>query len=233
MADQKNKRRGGFYWLNDKPYVSVTQVIKVINKPALQYWFGKQVYYAVVAEPEISERDALVAPYKTSKKAMARGTEVHEFVEFYKAGAELPERFQDGADLAEYKNAFVDFLSTHDLTLVTTEKTVVNHDERYAGTLDIIAVVNGVKMLIDVKTNKDGSVYDEVGLQLSAYKHALGEDLPTYALALGGDGSYTFKKMNDVYDYFLAAKSLWEWQNKSKCESVGYFEKGLFDESND
>ena len=45
-GNNKNLRRGGFYWIDNKPYVSVTKVLEVLDKPALRYWFGKEVYYA-------------------------------------------------------------------------------------------------------------------------------------------------------------------------------------------
>ena len=84
--NKKDMRRGGFYWKSDpkKPYVSVTTTLSVIDKPALRYWFGKEVYYAMVQDPTLGEQEALSAPYKKSDTAKSRGTTVHSIVEAYK-----------------------------------------------------------------------------------------------------------------------------------------------------
>ena len=39
----KNDRRGGIYFLDGKPYVSVTKVLEIIDKPALKYWHGEEI----------------------------------------------------------------------------------------------------------------------------------------------------------------------------------------------
>lgn len=223
MTNKTNKRRAGFYWLEETPYVSVTQVLKVIDKPALRWWFGREVFYALAKEPTLSEKEALAAPYKKSKTAMKRGTTVHEMVEQWKKGAKLPKEFE-GTELAGYGNAFIAFLEDHpSFEPLENERTVVNKKERYAGTLDLLAKVGGKRMIIDIKTNKDANIYDEVALQLSAYREALGEDLPMYALSLGSNGQYAFKMQEDCYKEFLAAKTLWEWVNSKKLESVEFY----------
>ena len=212
--------------MNDVPYVSVTQVIKVLDKPAIRYWFGQQVYYAMVVDPSLSEKEALASPYRKSKKAMKRGTTVHEMVENYKKGAKLPEKFEGEKELVGYGNAFLSFLKDHpNFKALEHERTVVNEGERYAGTLDIIGMVGDRKAIIDIKTNKNAAIYDEVDLQLSAYRAALGEDLPMFALALGESGNYTFKQTENRYEEFLACKKLWEWKNNKKIIAVGYKSK--------
>jgi hypothetical protein len=57
---RESSRRGGFYWHTDgRPYISVTTVLSVIDKPALRYWFGKEVYRAMVVNPTLGEKEAL------------------------------------------------------------------------------------------------------------------------------------------------------------------------------
>jgi len=65
-----------------------------------------------------------------------------------------------------------------------------------------------------------------VQLQLSAYEQALkeaGERVHgLYGLALGENGEFNFKKFDSDLLTFLSAKRLWEWQNKGRCNKVGY-----------
>ncbi len=227
MSDQKSTRRGGFYWEGNKPYISVTQVLKVIDKPAIRYWYGNEIYLAMVKDPTLSEKEAMASPYVTSKKAMRRGTRVHDFIENYKNGAKMPEEFVGNNELIGYYNAFLFFLKDHpQFEVISSERTVKNEKEGYKGTLDLHAKVGEREMLIDVKTNKEANVYDEVALQLSAYNEPLsGGKLPMFALALGAEGQYTFKEQLNCYDEFLYAKGLWTWKNKKKCIKVGYLEE--------
>jgi len=52
------------------------------------------------------------------------------------------------------------------------EEFVVCHEHRYAGTPDMVAPINGVMTLVDLKTSKN--VYESHKLQLGGYYHALG-----------------------------------------------------------
>ena len=65
----KDTKRGGLYFKEGKPYLAVTEALKIIDKPALRYWFGQQVYYAMVANPSLNESEALASPYKVSETA--------------------------------------------------------------------------------------------------------------------------------------------------------------------
>ena len=80
--DQRNDRRGGFYWVDNKPYVSVTTALSVIDKPALRYWFGKQVYLAMTKDPTLNEKAALSAPYQMSDKAKSISFETTDGLTF-------------------------------------------------------------------------------------------------------------------------------------------------------
>jgi hypothetical protein len=229
VNDKRSNRRGGFYWIKDKPYVSVTQVLRVIDKPALRWWFGNQIYLAMVKDPSLDEQSAMSAPYAKSQEAKGRGTTVHSVIEaFKKTGViikEMPDRF-DG-----YTKAFYSWIWDNKVDLVEQEKTVVSEKYRYAGTLDILCKLNGSDDLIvvDAKTSKDGAVYDEAELQVTAYMNALREGgVPVnsgYVLGLGENGTYNFKKVDYQLIPFLAAKTLWVWQNKAKCKTVGYTEE--------
>lgn len=225
------KKRGGMYWVNGKPYASVTAIISVLDKPALRYWFGQQVYRAFSADETLSEKEALSAPWKVSGKAKERGSTVHSIVEAWKQSKKhiktVPEPFKG------YAKAFYDWIADNKVEVLVNEKQVVSKLHGYAGTLDLIIKVNGSKkaMIVDVKTGK--GIYDEVWLQLSAYRKALSEEKLIYSLCdiacllLKEDGTYQFAKGEDRFKEFLACKTIWEWQNKEKMEQLTIkFKKG-------
>jgi genome maintenance exonuclease 1 len=215
-------RRGGFYWFNKKPYVSATTVLKVIDKPALRYWVGREVYRAMIVDPTMSEKEALGAPYKKKKKAGQRGTTVHSIVESWKKTEKKITLLPD--DIKPYANAFYKFVEDNKLELLEHEKTVVSKKHHYAGTLDIIAKKNGDIWILDVKTGKD--IYTEAHIQVSAYKNAAeenGQEIDRMGVVLlQENGNYKFEETEDVFDVFIATKLLWEFLNKELCEKVGY-----------
>ncbi len=213
MNNLKNDKRGGFYWIEDKSYLSVTTILSVIDKPALRYWFGKQVYLAMVNNPALQEKEALSAPYKVSDTAKDRGTTIHSIVEAYKKGSTInlegtPEALQG------FVKAFYRAMQEIDITFLEQEKTIFSKTHKIAGTLDLLAKVNGSIYVLDIKTGKD--IYQEAFLQTSAYKSIL-EETGTKTdgvgiLLLKEDGSYKFETRIDIeleIKAFYACKDLY------------------------
>jgi len=230
VSDQRHTRRGGYYWIDGEPFVSVTEVIKVLAKPALQYWFGKEVWRAMCANPTLSEKEALNAPYQITEDAKSRGTTIHSIVEAYKHSHEyidgVPEQFRG------YAQAFYKWTEDNHVAIVEHERTVVSREFGYAGTLDLLAMLNGNKLpvVVDVKTGKD--IYPDAFLQLAAYRQALKEEgqeasgVAVLLLQEGGDYKYQFST-NHPLKQFTACKVLWEWLNREDHEKViKYARKG-------
>jgi hypothetical protein len=218
MANQINKRRGGFYWVNDKPYLSVTNILRIIDKPAIQYWFGQQVYFATIKDPSIDERTALNAPYATSGSAKDRGTVIHSIIEAHKHGAD---RITPPPDLKGYTNAFYSWFDDIQPKVLDNEKTIINQEYGYAGTLDMLAEINGVPHVIDFKTSKKGIIYNEAHIQVSAYINCE-EVRDGLIVALAEDGTYTQAKARDGFEAFKHALELYKFINEDKLRSVGY-----------
>lgn len=229
MNNQKDIRRAGLYWKTPtEPYLSVTSALGVINKPQLAYWYGQQVYYAVAANPSLDEKAALAAPYKTSNDAKERGSTIHTIIEAFKSTEKHIENIP--AHIQPYAFAFYDFMRDHNPTMIAQEKTVFNDTHRIAGTLDIYCKIGETEMIVDVKTGKD--IYQEAGLQLSAYAQMLrSEGKPVKSIAVllletGTDGKptgkYKFQTMTEDFDAFLAAKKLYEYVNRERLIKLGY-----------
>lgn len=224
-----DKRRGGFYFKTPTdPYLSVTTVLQSISKPQLMYWFGREVYYAMLKDPTLSEKDALAAPYATSGKAKDRGSTIHSIVEAYKSTGMRIETVP--VHLIGYATAFYDFMRDHKPQIIDQEKTVFDEEHRVAGTLDMYALVGESPMVIDIKTGKD--IYPDFGLQLSAYANMLRSDekpvkeIAVLLLETGSDGKptgkYKFQTMREDLETFLAVKKLYEYLNYEKLLKVGY-----------
>jgi hypothetical protein len=228
-VNQKNKKRGGCYWINNNPYASVTTILSVIAKPALMYWFGKEVYYAMVKDPSLGEKAALAAPYITNDKAKTRGTFIHSLVETYKRGFRVDDDMIP-VDYLGYSNAFYKFIDDLDPTFKIREKTVFSKENHYAGTLDVVLELGTGDYVIDVKTGKN--IYQEAFIQGSAYQQALKEEGVETAgvgvLLLMANGDYEFKTTTDTVDLFeafMATKKLWEFINKESLQKIDYFRK--------
>jgi CRISPR/Cas system-associated exonuclease Cas4 (RecB family) len=222
MKNLKDSKRGGFYWKGDKPYASVTQIISIIDKPALRWWYGKQVYLAMVKDPSLQEKEALSSPYKASNKAKERGTTVHSIVEFYKIGKKI----EIAKEWEGYAKAFDKWFKELNVKSMEHERSVFSEKHQFAGTLDLLVKINGdaLPTVVDVKTGKE--IYSEAFIQTSAYKFALEENgikvKETAVLLLHDDGTYTYKIGADKFRGFLACKTLWELINEEDLLKVGY-----------
>jgi hypothetical protein len=87
----------------------------------------------------------------------------------------------------------------------------------YAGTVDFICVIDGVKWLIDFKTSQ--YIWPSHELQVSAYKKAYGdENIKLGILQLGyklNKNKFKLTEIDYQYNEFLAAKLIWAKENKN------------------
>lgn len=225
---RESHRRGGFYWMKGLPYVSVTTVLKVLDKPSLLYWSNREIYRAMMVNPGLGEEEAMQAPYKTSDKAKTRGTTVHSLVENFKVGKDYLDNVDDF--FKPYAKAFSNFVKDHQLEVVENERSVVSKKHGFAGTLDMLAHIGPEKKLylLDIKTGKD--IYVEAFLQLSAYREALREigveveGTGVILLKTGPNGkptgTYKFEQGDECFDVFKACLTIWKWKNQDLIESI-------------
>jgi hypothetical protein len=222
------RKAGKVVWVDGELMFRVTSCLEILAKPALQYWYGKQVYLAVNANPGMSEKEALNAPYQISEDAKSRGTTIHSIVEAYKHSHEyidgVPEQFRG------YAQAFYKWTEDNHVEVVEHERTVVSREFGYAGTLDLLAKINGSELpiVVDIKTGK--SIYPEAFLQLSAYRQALKEEGVEVGgvavLLLQEDGSYQYQFTTNHYlRQFTACKILYEWLNREDIEKLKKYAK--------
>jgi hypothetical protein len=146
------------YTIDDVWYPRVTKIVTIKAKPALYR------YYAAAA--------SFKAAQDATEQSAREGTLVHETVESILLGGqpEIPEA------VAPAVRAAVTFFTTNhiEVTPERVERRIVNHDERYAGTVDAIARIDGKLGVLDIKTSQ--SIYRDYSLQTSAYMDALKND---------------------------------------------------------
>ena len=176
FTGRKNHGKGHSYWLDGEKVDGVTTVInKGLPKPALVDWAARSVAgYAVDHWDELSQ-EAVSARMKVLEKshyairdsAAVRGTRVHALADKLANGEQVgvPD------ELAGHVEACVKFLDDFDVQPVLTEASVFSRQWKYAGTLDLIATIDGRTWLLDWKTNKTGA-FGDTAFQLAAYRYA-------------------------------------------------------------
>jgi hypothetical protein len=237
---------GRFYEIDGQLLPSVTHILGCIGKPALINWAASeerklvteaaaQLYTDWAAElvPPVMPREAYVATLtarlgtvkahqKLLTKAGDLGTQIHQHVEWFMRtaiGAEAgPEPVV--VDAARWASmAFEDWAKSVALKPVLIEKTVYSLAHGFAGTLDLLARVDGVLTVVDFKSGK--AIYPEASLQNAAYQTAMRE--MGYAPAAGlivrlpkleSDPAFEVAPVPaaaDLFPVFLAVKELWRW----------------------
>ena len=167
------------YKLDGSWVPGVTTLIgKGLPKPALPYWSAKMVAEWVADNPDLTEdlkrlggRGPAVAflkelPWQKRDEAAIRGTDVHALAERIVHGdeVEVPEH------LAAHVQGYVDWLDATNVEPLLTERPCASRQWQYAGTFDLIARIDGVTWMLDVKTSS--GVYGSMALQLAAYANA-------------------------------------------------------------
>ena len=139
--------------------------------------------------------------------AAKRGTAVHSACEFFGLyGAEEIE-----PEYQPYFDAFLAWNREHEIEYIETEQAIWHKQLLYAGTLDLIALVDGVLTLVDYKTTY--RINDMLtAVQLEAYLRALesqGKGADGKAiLQLRKNGTYCYKEYpahdHEAWDVFTS-----------------------------
>ncbi|MDZ4231537.1 MAG: hypothetical protein U1C52_01975, partial [Patescibacteria group bacterium] len=142
-------------------YPRVTSILNIKAKPALYRYYAELENFAEAEE--------------IMEKSADEGTRVHEAVEAILTGKE-PEYKNDIKPSIE---AFKKFLETVSLEVDPewVERRVVNFSDRYAGTVDAMALIDGKLGVMDVKTSQ--GIYRDYNLQTAAYYPPLLEEFRT------------------------------------------------------
>lgn len=247
-----DSRSGRFYQVegDEQPYVSVTHALSVVAKPALINWAANQErtlvldaaadLYADLAGTPVMSRAAYLLSLQTRlgkqkahqrelAKASEIGTQVHALVEWnlrQSLGQQVgPEpRVLDKAQWGFM--AWQDWAQAVNLKPIYIEQMVYSRTHRYAGTMDLLAEVDGVVTLVDFKTGK--SIYGEAHLQNVAYQMALkemGHAAPAAGLIVRlpkvetdpGFEVAPVPPCDELYPVFLHLLHVWAWWHRAEA----------------
>lgn len=185
----------------------------------------------------VSMKDRLKTREMTTKDhagtAADRGTLIHSHFEQIASGYDTGILSVDGIE--DYIENINKFIEEYGVKFHATELTVFSLNKGYAGTLDAVGTITkhpprrrheslvGKTMVIDLKTNKNASVYKSIHFpQLSAYQYALGEmesvspeidgsmvvavSPERYGIGVNNLPLNSFDLIHDVYKMFESAK---------------------------
>jgi PD-(D/E)XK nuclease superfamily len=246
-----NTKKGRFYHGGIIPegehYPSVTSILTAIGKPQLVPWAAKMEREMVIeAARALYESDkALTGPgfvlslqaalgaekahVKELEKAGHIGSSIHELIE-WSLRMELLEDVGKSPILSDQAQwafaAFQKWRQTVKLKALCVERFVCCHCHRIAGTVDLIATLDGQEAVLDWKSGR--KVYWESKLQNAAYRHCVREmgianpkrglivrfpkiiGDPEFEPVDAGDEEYYFER-------FLHVKDVWETMQKEEA----------------
>lgn len=169
------------YKKDGKNVLSVSAISWVVDKSQmLMNWAVKLTREALIArvnaELPISENDIVeaCALHRTKKdEAAAIWTLVHDWVEAYTSGQEIPMPENEAAQNGIL--AFLKWKSENDIEFLLSEKIVYSKQYNYVGKFDAVVMLNGKKYLLDYKTS-NGFRPVEMKMQTAGYVLAYEEE---------------------------------------------------------
>lgn len=240
--ERRDYARGGHaYFVDGVKVPGVTTVLGKAIPKHLEYWSAELVatfaadhpeHFAAV--PRTGMRDAAKSVFQSaSRDAADRGTALHGLVERFNRREPIDVPPEHDAALANYERWFADF----DVAPVYVEASVFSLTWRYAGTVDLIAYIEGgnALALIDLKTGNSG-IWPETALQLGAYENAEWvqpakgapvEPMPRVDLCAAlwlQDDRYEFRPLDTgprAFGTFLHAMALADFADLKREEIVG------------
>ena len=153
---------------------SVTTILSNgVPAPALKVWGERQVAEWAYENRDkwalLDKQDAVKllarAPYNTMTTAGNRGTDIHQIAERILEGV-APDSWE-GQLYGKFGQYVQNFLADFEVVPLGWERTVVNIEDGYAGSYDLLCQIDGETWLLDWKTSK--GVYGKFGVQLAAY----------------------------------------------------------------
>lgn len=173
---RKNHGSSHSYYVDGIKIPGVTSILGVLDKPALVEWAAKTTARHAIENWErlsgmnpIDRYEELRGSRRSvNKEATVRGTKVHALADQLARGQTIS---SDDQSLIAAATVYAELLDRWELEPLHLEASVVNWDYQYGGTMDGIFTSPRLgTLIVDVKTGK--RAYDEVALQLAAYRNA-------------------------------------------------------------
>ena len=136
-------------------YPRVTAINSIKAKPGLYKFYAEQENFKA--------GEAIKA------KSAEEGTLLHDTIEAILKG----EKINISKNIQPAVDAFLDFAGKNQIIPHKIEERILSKRHRYAGTIDVLAELNGILGILDIKTSY--AIYRDYNIQISAYKEALEE----------------------------------------------------------
>lgn len=232
-----------YFWVEKGlPVDGVTSILKILDKPAIGPWMVKLAvqhimdgYTAAAASSDgfLSESAfaALCQEAKTAHKRKIEGAAnigraVHKFAEDTlknkRATLPLDASVRNGAQ------AFLTWVNANKVEPILIERRLLSRRFYYAGTMDLLAHVNGRRAIVDFKTSS--GLYLEMLIQLGGYAVAWEEEFGEriddgWIIRLdketGECQPYYIPITNDIRDSFLRVREAEDAIDKVKGKLNG------------
>ena len=254
MATTRKTNPNGarFYTVEGVEMPSVTTILQVIAKPALVKWAENTAKAATINAaadlyidlgkmannaPQMT-RAAYVASLESrlgkqratereSAKATEIGSQAHALVEWdvRKRLGQIVGPRPAATQAAEWAfMAFEDWANSVNFTPIFTEFTVHSMTHRYAGTTDMLALVDGRRVVVDIKTSR--RLYAEHSMQIAAYARALEEmghgpidgGLLLRLPKVESDPGFEPHDVSDIdalFSAFISVRQVWQWWHEA------------------
>jgi hypothetical protein len=233
------------YSVDGKTVFGVTSIVGVLDKPALIYWAVNQAIISLesslkpgVVFDEVQIKgilDTAKTAHRMKKdKSADIGTMIHDWLEKFiksRLAKENPPELPVNIEMRKAISSFFEWARQNKVQLISSERKIYSKKYGYAGTLDLEAMVNGKRTIVDFKTSN--AIYDEYFIQTSAYLMALEEETgQTYdggaiilRLPKSQDGKFeargiTREEANEFIDVFLSCLRIYQWKMGIKRQQI-------------
>lgn len=154
------------YQKDGKSYYSVTTILHILGSDVLMRWANRMGFNHVDSEKYTEDKAIFGTLVHAGLQKIVDPTAEVENIQ--------PKDAIHAHEANECYKSFEILMKNHVYKTKYTEKTLISHTLKYAGTLDWLAEFDGKMTLIDFKTSK--SVSFKYFLQLSAYAKLLEEE---------------------------------------------------------
>lgn len=176
------RKKHAYYWKEKDLFVpGVTSILGILDKPALLPWAAKMAGEYVKANLPVGATQEQInsvcelakTEYNTIKEAAGDiGHQIHAIAEalFQGRPIEMP------ADplVVNGVKALQEWIADNDVRPIDTEKVVFSKSAYFAGTMDLLAAVNGDLTDVDIKSGS--GIYNEHCFQTAGYNFAWEEE---------------------------------------------------------
>src|SRR5574343_598665 len=201
----------------------MTNKIKLM--PPDQHWYWsekKQTYYPSVTaitaylpkgkffERYLADQDSFEESQRFLKEAGERGTRIHEATELLDRGESLVygSTALTDEEYALIAHGYINWHTKYQPQMEQIELSMVSDKHKLGGTLDRIAMIDGERTLVDIKSSRS-AIWDSPWIQVACYADMFETLHPTQQIDAVAILRLT-EKRKDGYEYVIRDRDEWK-----------------------